>query len=120
MFVVSNNDKNYKNIQSMNGSKIMFITANGVEEFIPKRELDEAILGYQKSQEINSKVGELKSADKEKKLYTIADTQKIFNTSRPTIYNWMEHGILSPIKIGGRVYFSPKSVEDLISQKAGE
>lgn len=104
----------------MNGTKIMFITANGVEEFIPKRELDELILKHQKTQEINNKFREFKSAEKEKKLYTIADTQKIFNTSRPTIYNWMEHGILSPIKIGGRVYFRPESVDELISKKANE
>lgn len=102
----------------MSSLKIMLITTNGLEEFVPKRKLDEVILSHKKNQEIQTKVEKLKLFDKEKKLYTIADTQKIFNTSRPTIYNWMEHGILSPIKIGGRVYFSKETIDNLISKKA--
>jgi predicted DNA-binding transcriptional regulator AlpA len=50
-----------------------------------------------------------------KPLYTMAEICKIFQISKPTIYEWTEHGILRPIKIKARVYFLHQDIQKLIT-----
>jgi len=40
-----------------------------------------------------------------KPLYKIAEVCKLFQVSKPTIYDWVKHGKLKPYKIRSRVYF---------------
>ena len=50
----------------------------------------------------------------ELRLYIIARLLILFDTTRPTIYSWVEKGLLKPIKSGGRVYFNQKDIEALL------
>ena len=50
-----------------------------------------------------------------KPLYTMTEICKIFQISKPTVYEWIEHGILKPIKIKTRVYFLHQDIQRLIS-----
>lgn len=40
-----------------------------------------------------------------KPLYKIAEVCKLFQVTKPTIYDWVKHGKLKPFKIQSRVYF---------------
>lgn len=46
----------------------------------------------------------------EKPLYKIAEVCAIFQVSRPTIYDWVKHGKLKPVKIRSRVFFLSQDV----------
>jgi excisionase family DNA binding protein len=55
-----------------------------------------------------------KSLEKQSQLITISQLTKLFSTSRPTIYAWIDKKLLNPIKIGGRVYFNKQDIEKLL------
>jgi excisionase family DNA binding protein len=55
-----------------------------------------------------------KSLEKQSQLITISQLIKLFSTSRPTIYAWIDKKLLNPIKIGGRVYFNKQDIEKLL------
>jgi predicted DNA-binding transcriptional regulator AlpA len=47
-------------------------------------------------------------------LYNMDDVRKLFRgVSRSTIYEWIDRGLLKPVKLRGRVYFLWKDIEDL-------
>lgn len=48
------------------------------------------------------------------KSYTIAEFCKRFQISKPTLYEWIKAGKITPVKIGRRVYFNRKDVEALL------
>ena len=50
----------------------------------------------------------------------MAQVIKIFMTSRPTIYAWIKKGLLHPVTIGGRVYFRPSDIDQLIDDRGKE
>jgi excisionase family DNA binding protein len=41
----------------------------------------------------------------QKPLYKITEVCRLFNVSRPTIYDWIKHGKLKPYKVRSRLYF---------------
>ena len=47
------------------------------------------------------------------------DLVKKFKVTRPTIYSWMEKGLLKKIPIGGRVLFHPNDINELIDRLRG-
>jgi excisionase family DNA binding protein len=49
-----------------------------------------------------------------KPLYKITEVCKIFQISKPTIYDWVKHGKLKPFKIRSRVYFLWQDLEKLM------
>ncbi len=48
------------------------------------------------------------------KAYTIREFCTRFQISKPTLYEWIRMGKISPVKIGRRVYFKKGDVEGLI------
>ena len=50
-----------------------------------------------------------------KPLYKIAEVCKMFDITRPTIYDWVKHGKLKPYKIRSRVYFLWQDIQRLLS-----
>ncbi len=53
-----------------------------------------------------------------KPLWTRATTADFFEVSEKTIDNWARDGVLSPLRIGGRVYYTKISIEALVRQTA--
>lgn len=53
--------------------------------------------------------------DKKDKAYTISELCDQFQISKPTLYEWIKMGKITPIKIGRRVFFNRKEVEALLS-----
>lgn len=51
---------------------------------------------------------------KTEKAYTIAEFCARFQISKPTLYEWIKAGKITPIRIGRRVFFSKKDVEELL------
>jgi predicted DNA-binding transcriptional regulator AlpA len=49
-----------------------------------------------------------------KPLYKIAEVCQIFQITKPTIYDWENHGKLKPFKIRSRVYFLWQEIEKLM------
>jgi len=43
----------------------------------------------------------------------MAEVCKLFHVSKPTIYEWVEHGKLKPFKIRSRVYFLWQDIQHL-------
>lgn len=41
------------------------------------------------------------------------DVQRLLKIGRSTYYRWVGSGLLNPIRIGGRHYYSPSLIEDL-------
>lgn len=48
------------------------------------------------------------------KAYTIAEFCERFHISKPTLYEWIKAGKITPVKIGRRVFFNKKDVEELL------
>lgn len=48
-----------------------------------------------------------------KPLYKIDEVCKIFDVTRPTIYDWIKHGKLKPYKVRSRVYFLWRDLEGM-------
>jgi excisionase family DNA binding protein len=49
-----------------------------------------------------------------KPLYKMIEVCKLFQVSRPTIYEWIKDGKLKPYKIRSRVYFLWDDIEGLL------
>lgn len=49
-----------------------------------------------------------------KPLYKIAEVCTIFHITKPTIYDWIKHGKLKPVKIRSRVYFLWQDIQALL------
>lgn len=97
--------------------KILIIDDNGVREFTP------SIPNQEDQEKTNFTLNLLKESllkntaiplQSEISLYTISKLVILFDTTRPTIYSWIEKGLLKPIKLGGRVYFNQKDIETLL------
>lgn len=52
----------------------------------------------------------------EKPLYKIAEVCKLFQVTKPTIYDWIKHGKLKPLKVRSRVYFLMNDIKQLFQQ----
>lgn len=103
-------------------SKLFLLNENGMQEFIPlhsTKEQDATTVSFfeQLKQEFLLSKEETKP---EVHLYTISKLVTLFETTRPTIYSWIDMGLLKPIKLGGRVYFNKIDIEELIQQKSSE
>ena len=103
--------------------KILIIDKNGVKEFTPIN------VNPENQQDAKSIVDILKEnflpeqnsiQKNELNLFTISKLIQLFNTTRPTLYSWIDNGDLKPIKIGGRVYFNQKDIEEMIARKSSE
>ncbi len=53
------------------------------------------------------------SAEDSKKPMTKQEVADYFNVNLSTVYRWGKDGILSPLGVGGRVYFDREQVESL-------
>jgi predicted DNA-binding transcriptional regulator AlpA len=86
--------------------RIFIMDDNGIKEYVP--------VDSQKKK--NTEVSNKSIEDKvnEDKLLTIADLVQKFRVTRPTIYAWMEKGLLKKIPLGGRVLFHPEDINGLI------
>ena len=49
-----------------------------------------------------------------KPIYKIAEVCKLFQVTKPTIYDWVRHGKLKPFKIQSRVYFLWQDIQQLL------
>lgn len=49
-----------------------------------------------------------------KPLYKIAEVCVIFQVSKPTIYDWIKHEKLKPVKIRSRVFFLWQDIQQLL------
>lgn len=49
-----------------------------------------------------------------KPLYKIAEVCDLFHVTKPTIYDWIQHGMLKPLKIRSRVYFLWQDIQQLL------
>lgn len=49
-----------------------------------------------------------------KPLYKISEVCILFQVTKPTIYDWMRHGKLKPLKIRSRVYFLSQDIQQLM------
>jgi len=99
--------------------KIVIFDQDGIKEFIPANSKDfisdEGFITLLKKE--FQKTEHKENTSKEFDLLTIADIVLLFKTTRPTIYAWIEKKLLSPIKLGGRVYFDPNDIKKIIEQK---
>lgn len=97
--------------------KILIIDDNGVTEFIPSAPNQEdqtktnSTLNLFKERLLEKTVI---PSQPELRLYTMSRLLILFEATRPTIYSWIEKGLLKPIKLGGRVYFNQKDIETLL------
>jgi predicted DNA-binding transcriptional regulator AlpA len=52
-------------------------------------------------------------------LYNMDDVRKLFRgVSRSTVYEWIDQGLLKPVKLRGKVYFLWKDLELLFKNQA--
>ncbi len=88
--------------------RIFIMDDEGIKEYVPAEFLK------------NNLAPKLENKDDKKQtedeLLTIADLVKKFKVTRPTIYAWMEKGLLKKIPIGGRVLFHPNDINELIDR----
>lgn len=54
----------------------------------------------------------------QKPLYKLGEVCKLFDISRPTVYDWIKHGKLRPFKIRSRVYFLWNDIQQLLENKS--
>lgn len=97
--------------------KILIIDDNGVREFIPSAPNQDSQNQSQNTLNLLKESFQLpqqKEEESKVNLYTISKLVKLFDTSRPTIYAWIEKGLLKPIKLSGRVYFKHEDIESLL------
>lgn len=103
--------------------RLLIIDENGVQEFTPTNEK------ITNSDDSKSTIELLRerllpkdtiAQKSDLNLFTISKLVELFETTRPTIYSWIDAGDLIPIKIGGRVYFNQKDIEQMLERKASE
>ncbi|QTE21021.1 helix-turn-helix domain-containing protein [Polaribacter cellanae] len=101
--------------------RLLIIDEKGIREFTPLK------LDNKNENESNSIIKFLKekldskeslAPKKELNLYTISKLVELFQTTRPTLYNWIEKGDLTPIRIGGRVFFNQIDIEEMLLRKS--
>lgn len=96
-------------------TKCLVITNGKVQEFISIEEHSRLM----KDQLLQRSEGDSEEQTlKEKELYSIPDFIKKFQITRPTMYNWIEKGLIKGAKVGGRMYITGDSVRDLITKSA--
>jgi excisionase family DNA binding protein len=49
-----------------------------------------------------------------KPLFKIAEICQLFHITKPTIYDWVKHGKLKPVKVRSRVYFLWQDIQALL------
>jgi excisionase family DNA binding protein len=49
-----------------------------------------------------------------KPLYKITEVCTLFHVTKPTIYDWVKHGKLKPLKIRSRVFFLWQDIQQLL------
>tara|TARA_R110000765_G_scaffold295818_3_gene390990 strand:- start:18213 stop:18485 length:273 start_codon:yes stop_codon:yes gene_type:complete len=81
---------------------------DGLKEYVPLESLQK-----QKDSTIEKSHQDMSG---EEELLTIADLVKKFKVTRPTIYAWMNKGLLKKIPLGGRVLFHPDDINELIKR----
>lgn len=55
-----------------------------------------------------------------KPLYKIAEVCAMFQVTKPTIYEWIRHGKLKPLKIQSRVFFLWQDIQKLLESSQGQ
>lgn len=98
--------------------KIIILDKEGIKEFIPlnsEESNDETFISSIKYEldKLSPPITNSSKID----LLTITDLINLFQTTRPTIYSWIEKHLLFPIRMGGRVYFDKKDILDLMEKK---
>lgn len=88
--------------------RIFIMDDDGLKEYVPLESLQK-----QKDSVVERQTEEVSI---EEELLTIADLVKKFKVTRPTIYAWMNKGLLKKIPLGGRVLFHPDDINDLIKR----
>jgi excisionase family DNA binding protein len=49
-----------------------------------------------------------------KPLFKIAEVCQLFQITKPTVYEWIKHGKLKPVKIRSRVFFLGQDIHSLL------
>ena len=91
--------------------RIFIMDDGGLKEYVPVESLKNNLAPKLKD--------EVNENQTENEMLTIADLVKKFKVTRPTIYSWMEKGLLKKIPIGGRVLFHPNDINELINRLRG-
>lgn len=91
--------------------RIFIMDDSGIKEYVPAEFLQKNASPLPKNP--------IEEKQVEDKLLTIADLVKKFRVTRPTIYAWMEKGLLKKIPLGGRVLFHPDDINALIEKMRG-
>lgn len=91
--------------------RIFIMDDSGIREYVPADSLQKNI-----PPPVENPIEE---KGVEEQLLTIADLVKKFRVTRPTIYAWMEKGLLKKIPLGGRVLFHPDDINTLIQKMRG-
>ncbi|MDC6390648.1 helix-turn-helix domain-containing protein [Maribacter sp. PR1] len=91
--------------------RIFIMDDDGLKEYVPVESLKNNL-----APKLEDKDNENQT---ENEMLTIADLVKKFKVTRPTIYSWMEKGLLKKIPIGGRVLFHPNDINELIDRLRG-
>ena len=91
--------------------RIFIMDDDGLKEYVPVESLKNNLAPKLKDEENENQT--------ESEMLTIADLVNKFKLTRPTIYSWMEKGLLKKIPIGGRVLFHPNDINELIDRLRG-
>ena len=91
--------------------RIFIMDDDGLKEYVPVESLKNNL-----APKLDNKENGKQTEDE---LLTITDLIKKFKVTRPTIYAWMEKGLLKKIPIGGRVLFHPNDINELINRLRG-
>lgn len=59
------------------------------------------------------------SSEKEEELWTREETADFFQVSYQTLHNWKKNRVLTPIRVGTRVYYRKSDIDNLINKKGG-
>ena len=103
--------------------RLLIIDENGVREFTPINETEEESLNTTSTKKLLKEYFQSENNTTKKtdlNVFTITKLVELFETTRPTIYAWIDNGDLIPIKIGGRVYFNRKDIELMLDRKTKE
>lgn len=103
--------------------KILIIDDNGVKEFAPinlKEDNQQNTKSFIELLKESLLIEQKTTKNDELNLFTISKLAQLFNTTRPTLYSWIDNGDLKPIKIGGRVYFNKKDIEEMLDRKTSQ
>lgn len=55
-----------------------------------------------------------------KKLLSKTETAKFFGVAVRTLDNWRDAGILKPVKVGRRVYYTAESINEVLTPKTSD